>query len=68
MQRNLRITMTDEAGQTCHWTVRHSPGRPVGWEYIDHEGYRRFVEGNWLDLVQAFRRTAENYGFTSTLS
>lgn len=32
------------------------------WIYRDHEGYERTVEGNWLDLVAAFKRTAENYG------
>ena len=34
----------------------------TGWEYIDHDGYPRFVEGNWQDMLARLRLTVANYG------
>ncbi len=77
--KNMRIKLTDSSGQTYHWSVQRVPracncicGRPnrivSGWQYTDHDGYARFAEGTWRELVAAFQMTAENYGFTSNLS
>ena len=77
--RSMTIHMKDKDGTVYKWTVRHfvgatqfvlgkKPRHFSGWEYEDHEGCTRVVEGNWLDLVDAFKRTAENYCFTHTLS
>jgi len=73
----LTIRMTDSAGTVYRWTIQRVPrainlgagngpiGRVItGWEYTDHEGYTRFSEGNWFDLVGAVKRTIENYGLT----
>lgn len=80
MKRPFRIKLTDDAGQSYHWTVRHytrawlcgdrlTKGRySSGWAYTDHDGVERCVEGNWLALVDAFRLTATNYGFTTNIS
>ena len=71
----MRMRLQDADGKVYRWSIRRVPraikctlGRPTrvvtGWEYLDHDGYARFAEGNWQDLVAAFRSTAENYGFT----
>lgn len=77
-RKAMRIKMTHTDGEQVYWTVRsHSavnlvlgqrPRKVRGWLFIDHEGYERFAEGNWLDLVALFRLVASNYGFTSTIS
>lgn len=76
----MQIRMKDETGNEYRWTVRSfqrawncgghiaKPRYISGWSYTDHEGCTRSVEGNWLDLVAAFRLTSENYGLTSTIS
>ena len=79
MRKAIRIKLTDAAGTPYFWTVRagkwHNCGGNLprakwitGWSYTDHEGYERIAEGNWLALVDAFRLTADNYGFTTNIS
>src|SRR5262249_16150573 len=64
--RGMRIRMTyRETGNVYHWTVRKAQG---GWEYVDHEGYSRYAEGNWRDLVERFKLTADNYGMDCNIS
>jgi hypothetical protein len=68
----LQVRLTDESGKIYRWTIRRVPrafncmigySRVIsGWEYVDHDGYVRFSEGNWLDLLPHVRATAENYG------
>jgi len=74
---SLTIRLADEQGKVYRWTIRRVP-RAIncnfptigesrvtsGWEYVDHDGYTRFSEGNWLDLLPHVRATAENYGLT----
>jgi hypothetical protein len=72
--KTMSIRLQDETGQIYKWTIKHIPrvinctiGRKTrvltGWEFTDHDGYARFAEGNWQDLVSMFKNTAENYGF-----
>lgn len=63
----IRIQMTYRDGKIYHWTVRRAPTLR-GWEYTDHEGYTRFAQGNWLNLVSRFRATAANYGMSCEIS
>ena len=68
------IRQKDADGAVYRWTLRRVPriynmtlgqSRVIsGWEYIDHDGYTRFSEGNWQDLVADVKLTASNYGFT----
>jgi hypothetical protein len=69
----IRIRLSDKAGKAYHWTIQRVP-RSVncligntriisGWKFTDHDGYERFAEGTWRDLVAMFRTVAENYGF-----
>ena len=71
--KTLQIRLTDENEKVYRWTIRHVPrianctlGKRTriisGWEFIDHDGYARFSEGNWYDLVPMVKATAENYG------
>jgi hypothetical protein len=71
----IAIRLQDAEGKVYRWKINHvsrainctlgKPNRVVsGWEYTDHDGCIRFAEGNWRDLVAAFKMTAENYGFT----
>jgi hypothetical protein len=73
--RNLSIRLQDSEGKVYRWTIERVPravnvgvGIPTrvisGWQFIDHEGYTRFAEGNWQDLVARFKGTAENYGLS----
>lgn len=73
MQATLQIRLSDSNGKLYRWTIRRMP-RAVnclagktriisGWQFTDHDGYERFSEGNWLDLVSMVKLTAENYGF-----
>jgi len=74
----MRIRLTDSEGKVYVWTVEHQkvtnitlgrkPRQVTGWSYRDHDGYARFVEGNWTDLVPHLHMVAANYGLTSTLS
>lgn len=76
--KTIMIRLTDETGNIYKWTVRHlvatnltlgqKPKKIAGWSFTDHEGYERFAEGNWMDLVAKFRLVAENYGLTSNIS
>lgn len=78
--KTIRIKMTDNANGVCFWTIQRIPrafncgdslkrSRYVsGWSWTDHDGYERFSEGNWLELVTSFLRCAANYGFTCNLS
>ena len=75
-----RVTMTDADGKKYFWKFARferawncggnlKKGRPIsGWSFTDHDGIERSVEGNWGDLVAAFKLTAENYGFTCNIS
>lgn len=57
----ITVRLQDENGKIVRWSIRRD-ARPVAtWDYTDHEGYKRCVEGNWLDLVWRVKRTAENY-------
>ena len=72
------IRLKDENGKIYKWSIRWiartwlvnpegalSKSRyGTGWEYEDHDGYCRFQEGNWLDVVPRVKLTAENYGLT----
>jgi hypothetical protein len=71
--KNLAIRLKDSEGREYRWKIERVPravnvilghkSRIVsGWNYIDHDGYVRFAEGNWNDLVFHFKITAENYG------
>jgi hypothetical protein len=73
MEKTLKIRLQDSEGRIYRWTIRRVPrainivlgqkSRVIsGWQYADHEGYERFSEGNWSDLVFHFKVTAENYG------
>lgn len=75
----MRVKMTDANGTNYFWTVKghkslvlNEPDRRPriihGWVFVDHEGCKRIVEGNWLELVARFHGVAANYGFTSNLS
>lgn len=76
MKQAIQIRLRDDAGTVYKWSIRWVKGAYLtgtalkkgrhadGWEYTDHENYTRFTEGNWLDLVAAFKATAANYGFT----
>jgi hypothetical protein len=78
MAKSIAIRMTDSERNQYRWIIRHVPRMTIvgeyknngnvrhasGWEYEDHNGYVRTVEGNWLDLVAAVRLTVENHGFT----
>ena len=80
MAKQMKIRMTDQDGKVYYWSVRHisrawnvlmKPAKSHyinGWQYTDHEGCERFAEGSWMDLVDAFRLTASNYGFTCNIS
>lgn len=72
----VQIRLSDDAGTIYKWTIRRvprtylvNPEGPLsrsrigtGWEYQDHDGYCRFQEGNWLDVLPRVRLTASNYG------
>ncbi len=74
----VSIRLKDEAGKIYKWTIRRvakvwgiNPDGPLsrnrylsGWEYEDHDGYTRFQEGTWIDVVPRVKLTAENYGLT----
>ena len=74
-EKKIVIRLADSAGREYRWRIWYVPravqviggGRPSriirGWEYEDHDGYARFAEGSWRDLVREFKSTAENYGF-----
>lgn len=76
----VQIRLADEAGKIYRWTIRRvartwgvNPDGPLsrsrwlsGWEYVDHDGYARFQEGTWIDVVPRVKLTAENYGLTLT--
>lgn len=69
---NTQIRLSDENGKIYRWKIRRVPRTincligsnhiVAGWEFVDHEGYSRFAEGNWLDLVARFKGAAANYG------
>lgn len=73
MSKSIQIRLSDSEGKVYRWTIRRVPRAFVcvfpkghiisGWEFEDHDGYARFAEGNWRDLVALFHLTAENYGF-----
>lgn len=76
-QATRRVKMIDGNGRAYWWSFYYGKFVNVGinrrkmvsgWGFIDHEGYNRFQEGNWLDFVPYFKQTADNYGFTTTLS
>lgn len=65
-ERAIHIRMTYRPdGKTYVWKVRKAKG---GWEFEDHEGYSRFAEGNWFDLVARFKMVAENYCMDCNIS
>lgn len=77
--RAMRIKLKDETGRVYHWRVWRVEGvinvipgkksrKVSGWTFEDHDGYERFAEGNWSELVAKFRLTAENYGLTTNIS
>ena len=76
-RKAVQIRLVDADGRIYRWSIRWlktwgvSPDGPLsrprqltGWEYVDHDGYVRFQEGNWLDVVPRVKLTASNYGFT----
>lgn len=78
--RTITTRLTDSDGKVYKWAIQRVPRayncggnlpKPriiSGWQYTDHDGIPRMVEGNWGDLVAAFHLTAENYGFATKLS
>lgn len=76
--KSIRIRLKDSEGKVYVWSIRRvaraflvNPEGPLspsrygsGWEYEDHDGYVRFQEGTWLDLLPRIRLTIENYGLT----
>lgn len=71
----IQIRLSDESGKVYRWSIHRVPracnvvcGRPnriiSGWQFEDHDGYARFAEGNWLDLVAMVKMVAGNYGFS----
>ena len=79
--KTIKVKMTDKETQAItHWTIRRfkdgwncggklKRGRKIsGWEFTDCGGVTRCIEGNWQDLVAAFRRTADNYGYACNIS
>lgn len=73
MTQAIRVRLEDSEGKVYRWTIKrvpravnlilgHKPRVVSGWEFTDHEGYTRFAEGNWRDLVAHFHAVAENYG------
>ena len=74
MSKAIAIRLQDSESKVYQWTIRRVPraincviGRPnriiSGWEFEDHDGYSRFEEGNFLNVVTRVRNTADNYGF-----
>jgi hypothetical protein len=61
--KTIAIRLQDSNGQFYRWTIQYVK-QWRGWQFTDHEGYTRFAEGNWLDLVSRFKGTAANYGLT----
>lgn len=73
--KSIIIRLADIEGTVYRWRIQYVP-RAVncvlgqnprvisGWEFTDHEEYKRFSEGNWRDLVAHFKAIAENYGLT----
>jgi hypothetical protein len=73
-KKRIVIRLKDSAERVYRWRIWHipravliiggqHPSRVIrGWQYEDHDGYARFAEGNWQDLVRHFKSTAENYG------
>ena len=78
MTKAMRVKMTSDNGMICFWTVRsyagtvlnlgRKPRKVTGWLFIDHEGYKRIVEGNWPELVARFQGVSANYGLISNIS
>lgn len=68
--KGIRIKLKDDAGNVFWWTVNRILGTRSRswWEFTDHDGYERFGGENWLALVDTFRLTASNYGFTTNIS
>ena len=72
--KTISIRLADENGKVYRWTIRRVPRVMnctypksrilTGWEFVDHNGYARFSEGSWLDLVPMVRLVAENYGLS----
>lgn len=60
----IGVRLQDENGKVVVWTVKRDPRPPATWDFVDHEGYRRCVEGNWFALVHRLKATAENYNMT----
>jgi len=73
----IRMTSTDN-GKVYHWSVEKTEGYNVtlgkrprkmhGWQFTDHEGCVRVIEGAWRDLVAGFRATAANYNLHCNIS
>jgi hypothetical protein len=73
-KKKIVIRLKDSEGRVYRWRIWYVPrainiiggGHPSrvirGWQYEDHDGYARFAEGNWQDLVRHFHSTAANYG------
>jgi len=75
MAKAIVIRLKDENGAIYRWKLERVPrayncggnlmkSRVIsGWQFADHDGYQRFVEGSWIDLVPRVKATAANYGF-----
>jgi hypothetical protein len=70
-QMRVQIRLADETGKILRWNISRVPhainffigGSKIvsGWEFSDHDGYVRFAEGNWRNVVPLIRSVAENY-------
>lgn len=71
MAKTIRVPMTDpKDGTRVYWRVTREKllAGPIVWMFEDHEGYERFGGETWLDLLDRFCATAENYGLVHRLS
>ena len=60
----IQIRLQDESGKVVRWSIQRDARPPAGWNFTDHQGYTRFVEGTWRDLVARFKNTAANYNLS----
>lgn len=64
MAKTIQIRLQDEHGKVVRWSIHYDSRRPPTWNFTDHEGYTRVVDGNWHDLVARFKGCAENYNLS----
>lgn len=75
MAKAMRVPMTYQpTSEQVYWTVtreRYWHGlkkERLGWFFTDNDGYQRFGGDTWLELVDRFSQTAENYAMAHRLN